>query len=265
MNALSLFSGIGGLDLAAEWAGFKTVAFCERDPFCQKVLAKHWPGVKIYDDVRTLDTSELPRIELLHGGYPCQPFSTAGNRRGEADERHMWPHMLRVVRELKPRWVVGENVKGHITLGLDTVCNDLEAEGYTVRAVCVPACAIGAVHRRERVFVLAHAASDGRNEGSTSSGDVPPDDARRAQEQAEDSKHEGCRSLRLELDWRGREVGGWRAEPPAIRVDAGLSCRVDRNRVIGNSVVPQQAYPIFAAISETYNSEVRGCRRQSGD
>lgn len=253
MNALSLFSGIGGLDIAAEWAGFKTVAFCERDEFCQKVLRKHWPDVRIFDDVRTIDTNELPRIELLHGGYPCQPFSTAGNRRGEADERHMWPHMLRVVQELKPRWFVGENVKGHITLGLDTVCDDLEREGYTVRAVCIPACAIGSVHRRERVFVLAHATSNGRNEGTASGGDVSPDDARRQEEQAKGCQHEGCRGLRLELDWRGREVGGWGAEPPAIRVDAGLPNRVDRNRALGNSVSPQQAYPIFAAIAETYN------------
>lgn len=256
MNALSLFSGIGGLDLAAEWAGFKTVAFCERDKFCQKVLRKHWPEVRIFDDVRTLDTRELPAIELLHGGYPCQPFSTAGNRRGEADERHMWPHMLRVVRELKPRWVVGENVKGHITLGLDTVCNDLEAEGYAVRAVCIPACSIGAVHRRERVFILAHTSSDGRDEGATGGSNVPPDNARRAQEQAQDSKHEGCGGLRLALDWRGREIGTWGTEPPAIRVDAGLPYRMDRNRALGNAVVPQQAYPIFAAIMETYNYQM---------
>jgi len=257
LNALSLFSGIGGLDLAAEWAGFKTVAFCEQNEFCQKVLRKHWPPTRIFDDVRTLDTSELPAIELLHGGYPCQPFSTAGNRRGEADERHMWPHMLRIVRELKPHWVVGENVKGHITLGLDTVCNDLEAEGYAVRAVCIPACAIGSVHRRERVFVLAHAAGDGRDEGKASGCDVPPDDARRAQKQAEDCQHERCGGLRLELDWRGREVGGWGVEPPAIRVDARLPNRVDRNRAVGNSVSPQQAYPIFAAIAETYNALFR--------
>jgi len=253
MNALSLFSGIGGLDIAAEWAGFNTVAFCEKDIFCRKVLKKHWPEVKIYDDVRTLPTDELPRIELLHGGYPCQPFSTAGNRRGEADDRHMWPHMLRIVLELRPNWVVCENVKGHITLGLDTVLDDLEAEGYTVRAVCIPACAVGAVHRRERVFVLAYASSDGRDEGKTTYGDASPDDARRAQEQEEDCKHEGCGCFRLNLDWRGREIGGWGAEPPAIRVDAGLPNRVDRNRVIGNSVSPQQAYPIFAAIAETYN------------
>lgn len=256
MNALSLFSGIGGLDIAAEWAGFKTVAFCERDEFCQKVLRKHWPDVRIYDDVRTLDTRDLPKIELLHGGYPCQPFSTAGNRRGEADERHMWPHMLRIVREIKPRWVVGENVKGHITLGLDTVCNDLEGEGYAVRAICIPACAIGAVHRRERVFILAHAAGDGRNEGATSGSDAPSD-GESAERQDEDCQHEGRGGLRLELDWRGREIGGWGVEPPEIRVDARLPNRVDRNRAVGNSVSPQQAYPIFAAIAETYNPQAR--------
>lgn len=254
MNALSLFSGIGGLDIAAEWAGFKTIAFCEKDRFCQKVLAKHWPNVRIYDDVKTITTDELPAIELVHGGYPCQPFSTAGNRKGLVDSRFLWPEMLRIIRETKPRWVVGENVKGHITLGLDTVCNDLEGSGYSVRAVCIPACSIGAVHRRERVFVLAYTASNGLDEGAASGSDVPPDDARREKEQAKSSKHEGRSGLRLELDWRGREIGGWGIEPPEIRVDARLPNRVDRNRALGNSVVPQQAYPIFAAIAETYNS-----------
>lgn len=250
MNVLSLFSGIGGFDLAAEWAGMQTVAFCECDKFCQKVLAKHWPNVRIYDDVKTINTSELPKIDVLCGGYPCQPFSTAGNRRGEADKRHMWPHMLRVVRELKPSWVVGENVKGHITIGLDTVCNDLEREGYTVRAVCIPACAIGTVHRRERVFVLANTAGYGRDEGTTSSSNVPADDARRAEKSKEDCQYERCCGLRIKLDWQGREVGGWGVKPPDIRVDARLPNRVDRNKAVGNSVSPQQAYPIFKAIMD---------------
>ncbi len=238
MNALSLFSGIGGLDLAAEWAGFKTVAFCERDEFCQKVLRKHWPEVRIFDDVRTLDTSELPAIELLHGGYPCQPFSTVGNRRGEADKRHMWPHMLRIVRELKPRWVVGENVKGHITLGLDTVCNDLEGEGYTVRAVCTPAHSVGANHKRERVFVIANTESD-----------------RRMQRDEDESRcGTGVFKGAKQRPWDVRSFTQQEIEAGVCGTSDGLPRRVDRLRCLGNSVSPQQAYPIFAAIAETYNA-----------
>ena len=160
MNALSLFSGIGGLDIAAEWAGFKTVAFCESDEFCQKVLRKHWPNVRIFDDVRTIDTGELPSVDIVFGGYPCQPFSQAGKRAGHADERHLWPAMLGVVQVLRPTWVVGENVKGHVTLGLDEVFDDMEREGYTARAFVFPASAVGANHKRERCFVVGHARSE---------------------------------------------------------------------------------------------------------
>ena len=249
MNALSLFSGIGGLDLAAEWAGFKTVAFCECDPFCQKVLAKHWPGVKIYDDVRTIDTSELPRIELLHGGYPCQPFSTAGNRRGESDERHMWPHMLRIVRELNPRWVVGENVKGHITLGLDTVCDDLEGAGYKTRAFVLPACAVGTPHKRERVFIVAHSDSRGW--------DTQPLLCPSAPEGERAANAYGTSTIE-------RRENPWVVEPDLVRVVHGVPRGLDKVRVksLGNTVVPQQAYPIFAAIAETYNDEDKRARHR---
>lgn len=256
MNALSLFSGIGGLDLAAEWAGFKTIAFCERDKYCQEVLRKHWPNVRIYDDIRTLPTEELPKIELLHGGYPCQPFSTAGARKGESDDRHLWPAMFKIVQETQPTWVVAENVKGHITLGLDSVLDDLEGAGYAAQTYCIPACSIGAVHRRERLFILAHSAGNGWNESSTTSGHVQADDSWRTEGQKKNCEHEGCCGVRPVLDWTGREIGTWGAEPRALRVDDGLPNRVDRNRVIGNAVSPQQAYPIFAAIAETYNAGI---------
>lgn len=245
MNALSLFSGIGGLDLAAEWAGFKTVAFCERDNFCQKVLRKHWPDVRIFDDVRTLDTSELPAIELLHGGYPCQPFSTAGNRRGEADERHMWPHMLRIVRELKPRWVVGENVRGHVTLGLDAVCDDLEAAGYETRAVVFPAISVGAHHIRERVFVVANSKSH--------AGEFQP------------GERKDLRDITSVNGSPWPACGDMRGLAPGVpRVGDGIPNRVDRVKALGNAVVPQQAYPIFAAIAETYNAKVTGAAPTNG-
>jgi DNA (cytosine-5)-methyltransferase 1 len=164
MNCLSLFSGIGGLDLAAEWAGFTTVAFCEKDNYCQKVLAKRWPGVPIFDDIRTLTANSLgdQRIKLLTGGFPCQPFSHAGRRQGESDDRYLWPEMFRVIREVRPTWVCGENVSGFISMALDTVQADLEAEGYEGQTIVLPACAVGAPHRRDRVFIIAHAGSDGR-------------------------------------------------------------------------------------------------------
>lgn len=237
MNALSLFSGIGGLDLAAECAGFKTVAFCERDLFCQKVLAKHWPGVKIYDDVRTIDTSELPAIDLVFGGYPCQPFSSAGQRKGASDERHMWPHMLEIVRRVKPTWVVGENVKGHISLGLDDVLDDLENEGFETRAFAIPAGAVKAPHCRERVFVVSYSESN----------------RHRARGEIRDVCEANGRSGRRLLPEFA--LPDWGDTTPRIcREIDGIPNRVDRLKSLGNAVVPQQAYPIFAAIAETYNA-----------
>jgi len=160
MNHLSLFSGIGGIDLAAHWARFNTIAFVEKDKYCQQVLAKHWPGVPIYDDIKTCTAKSLGiepgTITLISGGYPCQPESLAGKRRGKDDDRWLWPEMLRLIKELRPRWVVGENVAGHTTMGLDSVLLDLENCGYSARAIVVPACAVNAPHRRNRVFILAH-------------------------------------------------------------------------------------------------------------
>ncbi|WP_343206925.1 DNA (cytosine-5-)-methyltransferase [Brevibacillus brevis] len=162
---LSLFAGIGGIDLAAHWAGIETVAFCEIEPFCQNVLQKHWPSVPIFDDVRSINKQQLIEkgvigdersIDIICGGYPCQPFSTAGERLGEKDDRHLWPEMFRLIKELRPTWILGENVDGHVTLGLDTVLADLEREGYSTRAFIIPACGVNAPHRRYRIFVVAY-------------------------------------------------------------------------------------------------------------
>ncbi|UIO41650.1 DNA (cytosine-5-)-methyltransferase, partial [Brevibacillus brevis] len=169
MRMLSLFAGIGGIDLAAHWAGIETVAFCEIEPFCQKVLQKHWPRLPIFDDVRTINKQQLIEkgvigderaIDIICGGYPCQPFSNAGQRLGEEDDRHLWPEMLRLIRELRPTWVLGENVDGHVTLGLDIVLSDLDKEGYTARAFIIPAAAVYAPHQRKRVFIVAHSTSE---------------------------------------------------------------------------------------------------------
>lgn len=157
LKVLDLFSGIGGFSLGLErTGGFETVAFCEIEEFPQKVLRKHWPNVPIFEDVRTIDATGLGRIDCVTGGYPCQPFSTAGKRRGHEDDRHLWPAMFAVIKAARPTWVIGENVAGHISMGLDTVLSDLESEGYTCRPFVIPACALDAPHRRDRVWVVAN-------------------------------------------------------------------------------------------------------------
>ena len=162
MRLLDLFSGIGGFSYAAETliGGYETVAFCEMDEFCQKVLKKHWPQVPIFDDVRTIDATRLGRIDIVTGGYPCQPFSQAGRRQGEEDERHLWPEMLRIIKSCQPRYVLAENVAGHVTMGLDQVLTDLEDQGYTTRPIIVPACAKNAPHRRDRVWIIGQLMAD---------------------------------------------------------------------------------------------------------
>ena len=148
--------------MAAEWAGFKTVLFCEKDEYCRKVLRKHWPDVPIVEDVRDVEWTEP--VTLVSGGFPCQPFSVAGKRRGKEDDRHLWPEMLRVIREVRPTWVLGENVSGFIGLGLDTAVSDLEKEGYEVETLVFPAVAVGAPHERQRVFVVAHSLGERQQE-----------------------------------------------------------------------------------------------------
>jgi len=201
MRMLDLFSGIGGFSLAAKWVwgeDLEIVAFCEIDPFCQKILRKHWPEVPIIEDIKKVEwvvadsgseqclsrasrnmeynesesvqcsggerqTKEIPPINLLTGGFPCQPFSCAGKRAGREDDRFLWPEMLRAIHEVKPRWVVAENVSGILSLDegmvFEGVCTELEAEGYEVIPLVIPACAVGAPHRRDRVWIVAHSIS----------------------------------------------------------------------------------------------------------
>jgi DNA (cytosine-5)-methyltransferase 1 len=244
MNALSLFSGIGGIDLACEWAGIKTVAFCEREPFPQKVLRKHWPDVPIYDDVCTLTKERLDTdgidsraIRAVSAGYPCQGESNAGKRGGADDDRWLWPETARILEEIAPDWFIGENVDGHVTMGLDTVLDDLGRIGYTAQPFLIPAMAVDADHERYRVFIVAH--SDKKSGLQT---------------------HQKISAIRKEWDTRKNASGSsWRpvprsdwsvSRPPVSRTIDGIPDRVDRCYALGNAVNPYQIYPILKYIKK---------------
>jgi len=149
---IDLFSGIGGFSLAAEEAGWQTTAFCENEPYCQKVLQRHWPEVPIVENIHEFDGKRHKGVSLCTGGFPCQGFSHAGERRGCDDNRYLWPEMFRIIKESRPSFVVAENVVGIISVALDTVLSDLESEGYSTGTVVLPACAVNAPHRRDRVW-----------------------------------------------------------------------------------------------------------------
>ena len=231
----SLFAGIGGFDLGLERAGMECVWQCEKDPYALKVLEKHWPDVRRYDDITTLDAATLAPVDLICGGFPCQPFSVAGKRKGASDDRFLWPAMLKVVETVRPTWVLGENVPGLISLGLDGMLSDLEGLGYSVRAFVVPACAVDATHRRDRLWVIAHSDSIGfswRSQGPRLEG---------AKEQLE--------RLLPASSWGGAPRSG------ENRGGDGISRTMDRLKCLGNAVVPQVVEEfgrMIVAAHETY-------------
>ena len=163
LRHVDLCSGIGGFALGFEWAGLsRPVMFCDIEPWSRQILAKHWPDVPIEEDVKVLanEPERIPECSILTAGYPCQPFSQAGRRRGETDDRHIWPYIREIVAQKRPTWCVFENVYGHLSLGLDTVLSNLEADGYATRPFIVPACGVDAAHRRDRIWIIAHTNSE---------------------------------------------------------------------------------------------------------
>lgn len=175
MRLLDLFSGIGGFSYAAETliGGYETVAFCEMDEFCQKVLKKHWPQVPIFDDVRTLDATRLGRIDICTFGFPCQPVSQAGLQRAESDSRWLWDEIIRILQVSKPKWIIAENVVGLITIEngllLQNCITSLEAEGYEVQSVVIPACSKNAPHRRSRIWLIGQLTTNTNDTGNRTS------------------------------------------------------------------------------------------------
>ena len=237
LTHLSLFTGIGGIDLAAEWAGFKTIGQVEQDQYALKVLEKNFGNVPRWTDIRNFTREDFIRrtgIEhptLVTGGFPCQPFSIAGKQLCRADDNYLWHEMFRIVSELRPAWIVGENVTGIVRLELDTCLSDLEGAGYQSRAFIIPACAVGAPHRRDRVFIVANSTST-RLERADTEGDTWAE--RRSPKPGPG----------------GWKTNWWEIEPGMGRVADGVPYRVDRLRCLGNAVVPQQVYPILKAIAE---------------
>lgn len=249
LTHFSLFSGIGANDLAAEWAGFKTVGQCEWADFPTKVLEKHWPDVPRWRDIHDLTGESVRRagienISVLSGGFPCQPHSAAGKRKASADERDLWPEYRRVICETSPKWIVGENVAGLLSSEsgrfFGGILRDLAEMGYDVGWCSIRASWVGAVHQRERVFIIAHANSV-RCEG-VSEGQV--------------SRHTVMDTIESQRGLQ-RMPDRWRIPTSRIcRVDDGVRHRIHRLKSLGNSIVPHQVYPIYQAIADIERSIV---------
>lgn len=277
----SLFSGIGGFDLAAEWMGWENVFHCEWNGFGQKILKKHFPNSISYGDITKTDfTIHRGTIDILTGGFPCQPYSAAGKRKGKEDERHLWPEMLRAIREIQPTWVVGENVSGLVNwndgLVFDEVQAEMEIESYEVIPFLLPACGINAPHKRERVWFVAY--SDlyanrnirkqdrktdslqginreeicarefvGTNTGNNTNANNTGLQGSQKQGSINKSRTNGNKQFTrlFQPDWEN-----FPTQSPLCGGNDGVSDRVDRIKALGNAIVPQVAHEIFKAISK---------------
>jgi DNA (cytosine-5)-methyltransferase 1 len=258
----SLFSGIGGIDLGLERAGMTCIWQSEIEPYACQVLAKHWPDIPNLGDIRDIDWTTVERADVVAGGYPCQPFSVAGARRGEHDPRHLWPMFAECIRVVRPRYALLENVSGHLGLGFGSVQGDLAEIGYDTRWDCIPAAAVGAPHLRDRVFVIAtRRTSMDTNRESQSR--LPKHGSTRPwpSPMAYASSKRRSASKRGSLSETKHDLGSslvsgqesWAPEPSVGRVAHGIPRRVDRLRGLGNAVVPQVAEHIGNIIMEADN------------
>jgi DNA (cytosine-5)-methyltransferase 1 len=263
MNVLDLFSGIGGFSLGLERAGMHTVAFCERDEYCRAVLRKHWPDVPCFDDIHTIDAdglARLGRIDLVCGGFPCQPFSVAGKQKGKEDDRHLWPQMCRVIALARPTWVIGENVAGLIAMALDDVLADLENLGYTARTFVIPAAAVGAPHRRDRLWIVATNTNGKQHESGSHADERTPaselsvTDSNRADVRQQSGRSDGAHgesSLQPGYDGEARHV----ADP---------CCIEQSQKPQGNDDEPEQRAAEWGRQFLTSRTRA-GCRVIDGD
>lgn len=279
LSHLSLFSGIGGIDLAAEWVGFKSIGQCEMNEYARKVLQKNFGTIPRWRDVRDVTKESFWRecktreLTLLSGGFPCQPFSVAGKQKSTADDRYLWPEMFRVVQELRPTWILGENVPGIISLALDDVLSDLEGAGYSCRAFLIPACGVGALHKRDRCFIVANSGILADGETRQTAGTIGKKGkswyyvsggslrcrSEKSNMHISNPNNERCKECDSSPITGGSGFHPWAADPrgmqwetePAVgRVADGVPSGVDRLRCLGNAVVPQQVYPILKYIAE---------------
>lgn len=293
MTHFSLFSGIGGIDIAAEAAGFVTVCQCEAAEYPSAVLERHWPGVPRFKDIFSVtkeafyERTGKKSPVLLSGGFSCQPFSSAGAKRGFADSRWLWPEMCRIVTELRPRYVLGENVANFVNMGLHKTLSDLEQAGYAAGAFVLPACAVGAWHERRRTFIIGVDVSNSpcKRYGPEAGCIKGCADAERGVPQRAGIRETmGCEPFRSGLfsgagsgqqpahqpgmggvdDGVPAEVDGnliWAAEPPGIpRLCRGAADRVKRMKALGNAVVPAQVYPVLKYIADIETGRCREWR-----
>jgi len=263
---LDLFSGIGGFARSCRWAGVQTIGFAEIDDYASRVLAKNFPGVTNYGDIRNVPDGLS--AWLITGGFPCQPFSVAGKRRGASDDRWLWPEMAGVIERIRPVWILAENVPGIIRMELDTVLSDLERLDYTAWPVVVPAVGVDAPHRRDRVWIVAYADEsnsrwraiqpqreakgriasdrDGAVVADAQSQGLP----NRRQTRTPQGTSEAIRTMAQSRPERCC-VSRWATEPELGRVAHGIPARVDRLRGLGNAIVPQVAYQLIRMMIET--------------
>lgn len=284
LTHLSTFTGIGGIDIAAEWAGFKTIGQIEWADFPLKVLNKHWPNVPKWRDIRNVTAETLSsggidvrNITLISGGFPCQPHSVAGKHKGSDDERDLWPELARLISEVKPRWFLGENVPGILTTEngwfFGRVLNDLAQMGYAVGWGCYEAERFGAPHKRERCFIIANSMCI-RPQGGKETRNIA-ESRKKIEQQLKGlceklllnaygiTKLQEDKSIKPNREegttWEGNMWRLRRQAPrtyweiyksPVLGVDDGVPNRVDRSIALGNAVVPQQVYPILKCIAE---------------